>query len=172
VNEADWHRETRVLILGPTRRDATLAALVFGRAGVPGLCCASLRELCGELESGAGAVLIPEEALAQPDAAGLQRSLASQPSWSDLPVLVLLGNVTVIERPVRIAALVSTVRAALRARQRQYQTRAHLAHIERSEEELRDFFDNATVGLHWLGPDGLIQRVNDAELAMLGYARD
>ncbi len=42
----------------------------------------------------------------------------------------------------------------------------------RSEQELNDFFDNAAVGLHWLGPDGTILRVNQAELDMLGYARD
>ena len=42
--------------------------------------------------------------------------------------------------------------------------------IQRSEQELADFFDNATVGLHWSGPDGTILRANRAELAMLGYA--
>ena len=45
----------------------------------------------------------------------------------------LLGNVTVLERPTRVAALVSAVRAALRARQRQYQIRDHLAERERAE---------------------------------------
>ncbi|HYE86097.1 MAG TPA: PAS domain S-box protein [Vicinamibacterales bacterium] len=42
--------------------------------------------------------------------------------------------------------------------------------IRRSEQELSDFFDNATVGLHWVGPDGTILRANRAELEMLGYA--
>ena len=41
-----------------------------------------------------------------------------------------------------------------------------------SERELADFFDNASIGLHWIGPDGIIQRVNQAELDMLGYTRD
>ena len=44
----------------------------------------------------------------------------------------VLGNVTVLERPMRVAALVSAVRTALRARQRQYQTRDHLVERERS----------------------------------------
>jgi PAS domain S-box-containing protein len=44
------------------------------------------------------------------------------------------------------------------------------ARIRRSEQELADFFDNATVGLHWAGPDGTILRANRAELAMLGYS--
>jgi len=39
----------------------------------------------------------------------------------------------------------------------------------RSEAELTDFFDNAAIGLHWVGPDGIVQRVNQAELDLLGY---
>src|SRR5579871_1286429 len=44
--------------------------------------------------------------------------------------------------------------------------------VRRRERELSDFFDNATVGLHWVGPDGIILRANRAELDMLGYAAD
>ena len=42
--------------------------------------------------------------------------------------------------------------------------------LRRSEQELSDFFENASVGLHWVGPDGTILRVNRAELDLLGYA--
>jgi PAS domain S-box-containing protein len=41
-----------------------------------------------------------------------------------------------------------------------------------SERELSDFFETASIGLHWVGPDGVILRVNQAELDMLGYAID
>ncbi|MBX3444872.1 MAG: PAS domain S-box protein [Planctomyces sp.] len=44
--------------------------------------------------------------------------------------------------------------------------------LRKSEQDLSDFFENATVGLHWVGPDGTILRVNQAELEMLGYSRD
>ena len=44
--------------------------------------------------------------------------------------------------------------------------------LQRSEAELTDFFENAAVALHWVGPDGIIMRVNQAELDMLGYTRD
>ncbi|HUG93180.1 MAG TPA: PAS domain S-box protein [Planctomycetaceae bacterium] len=44
--------------------------------------------------------------------------------------------------------------------------------LRRSEQELSDFFENSAVGLHWVGPDGTILRVNQAELDLLGYARD
>jgi signal transduction histidine kinase len=51
--------------------------------------------------------------------------------------LELLGNVTLIERPTRVTALVSTIRSALRGRQRQYQARDYLAERERTAEALR-----------------------------------
>jgi PAS domain S-box-containing protein len=38
-----------------------------------------------------------------------------------------------------------------------------------SEREHADFFENASMGLHWVGPDGIILKVNRSELAMLGY---
>jgi signal transduction histidine kinase/CheY-like chemotaxis protein len=50
----------------------------------------------------------------------------------------VFGNVTVLERPVRVATLVSTVRFALRARQKQYQIRAHLAELDTSAAALRE----------------------------------
>jgi len=46
------------------------------------------------------------------------------------------------------------------------------SNLRRSERELADFFDNAIIGLHWVGPDGVILRVNQAELDLLGYERD
>jgi PAS domain S-box-containing protein len=44
--------------------------------------------------------------------------------------------------------------------------------VRRNERELSDFFENASVGLHSVGPDGTILRVNKAELELLGYARE
>lgn len=44
--------------------------------------------------------------------------------------------------------------------------------LQQSQAELTDFFDNAAIGLHWVGPDGTVLRVNQAELDMLGYTRE
>jgi PAS domain S-box-containing protein len=44
--------------------------------------------------------------------------------------------------------------------------------LERSEQSLADFFDNANVGMHWVGPDGKILRANQAELDLLGYTSE
>jgi PAS domain S-box-containing protein len=51
------------------------------------------------------------------------------------------------------------------------QMRAEKA-LRRSERELTDFFENAALGLHWVGPDGTILRANQAELDLLGYTRE
>ena len=149
--------ELRLLILAPTTRDGGLAQAMLQRAGIACDCFADLASLCDALEQGAGAVLFPEDALEQSQSGRLAGYLASQPAWSDLPVLVLarpgavsvdvaramdlFGNVTVLERPMRVAALVSAVRSALRARQRQYQLRDHLAQRERTEHLLRQSFE-------------------------------
>ena len=44
--------------------------------------------------------------------------------------------------------------------------------LARNEALLTDFFENSAVALHWVGPDGTVIRVNQAELDMLGYTRE
>ena len=43
--------------------------------------------------------------------------------------------------------------------------------LRRRDRELTDFLENATEGLHWVGPDGMVLWVNRAELELLGYSR-
>jgi PAS domain S-box-containing protein len=47
-----------------------------------------------------------------------------------------------------------------------------LEELRRRERELSDFIENAAVGLHWVGADGTILWANQAELDLLGYARE
>ena len=42
----------------------------------------------------------------------------------------------------------------------------------RAEQEFRDFVENAAIGMHWVGPDGIILWANRTEMEMLGYARE
>ena len=44
--------------------------------------------------------------------------------------------------------------------------------LRRSERELSDFFEHASIGLHRVGPDGIILQVNQTELDLLGYSRE
>ena len=41
-----------------------------------------------------------------------------------------------------------------------------------SEQDLRDFLENAHMPIHWVGPDGIVLWANRAELQMLGYSPD
>ena len=41
--------------------------------------------------------------------------------------------------------------------------------LRRSETKLRDFIDNATIGMHWVGGNGRILWANQTELDLLGY---
>jgi PAS domain S-box-containing protein len=43
--------------------------------------------------------------------------------------------------------------------------------LRRSQAELKDFVENSAIGLHWVGPDGIILWANQAELDLLGYTQ-
>ncbi|MDB5944063.1 MAG: hybrid sensor histidine kinase/response regulator [Ramlibacter sp.] len=131
--------ERRILIHAGTAQDAVLASRVLGAARIDCAICASIHALLAEMERGCGALLVAEEVISGSAMAPIKSFVGAQPPWSDLPVLVLtlrgspsvevqravesLGNVTLIERPVRTIGLVSAARSALRARDRQYQVR-------------------------------------------------
>jgi len=40
--------------------------------------------------------------------------------------------------------------------------------LPESDQELREFLDQASIGLRWMGPDGRILWANTAELKMVG----
>jgi signal transduction histidine kinase len=146
--------EQRLLVLTPTGKDASLTASVLREAELECTLCSDFEELGHELEKGAAVLLIAEEAIPAGGCGSVAEHVARQEPWSDLPVLVItrqgadsaaaaraiqtLGNVTLLERPTRVTALVSAVRTALRAREKQYQIRTHLIERERAAEELRD----------------------------------
>ncbi|MEY2466460.1 MAG: hypothetical protein QOD03_981 [Verrucomicrobiota bacterium] len=46
------------------------------------------------------------------------------------------------------------------------------ADLRRSKEELTTFIENISLGLHWVGADGVILWANAAEYEMLGYTRE
>jgi signal transduction histidine kinase/ActR/RegA family two-component response regulator len=145
--------ERRVLVLAPTGKDASLTRVVLGHVGIKCEICANLGQVVRELERGAGALLLAEEAIAYASES-LAGIIARQPPWSDLPILVLarhgvdsealaasvdaLGNVIVLERPIRVAALASAVGSALRARDRQYHARAHLLELDNAVRALEE----------------------------------
>jgi len=131
----------RVLVLTPTGRDAAMVGERLVAAGYECQACGSLEELLAEIERGAGGAGGAPEALSQTGAEALLGKLDAQEPWSDVPILLLTlpasrsgpahpavllferANVTLLQRPLRLHLFLSAVRAAVRARRRQYQMR-------------------------------------------------
>jgi len=141
-----------IALLTPTGRDGPVAMRVLAEAGLAAVACPDMPALCTLVGDGdgVGAMLVAEEALGPRASAMLLEALGEQAAWSDVPVVVLTAegelsraipraleelashaNVTLLERPVRVATIVTVMRSALRARRRQYDVRNHL--VERKE---------------------------------------
>jgi signal transduction histidine kinase/ActR/RegA family two-component response regulator len=132
-----------------------LSREIFADAGLAADSCADLGELCREIEQGVGAILLTDATLSLGDPDQLARALRVQPPWSDIPVILLsprgpdspaavwamnaLNNVTVLEQPVRVMTLVSTLRTAVAARVRQYELRDRLDALRQSDRQ-KDVF--------------------------------
>jgi PAS domain S-box-containing protein len=85
--------------------------------------------------------------------AELLEALQAQPSWSDVPILLVAdpqseraergrsiercGNVLLLERPLRMRALRSAIHTALRGRRRQYELRDQIAAAHRDASSAR-----------------------------------
>jgi PAS domain-containing protein len=148
--------ELRILILAPTSNDARLTADFLQTARLQTAVCADSLNLRDRLRCGCGALLLAEEAFTEEFAGMLVAELKQQPSWSDLPVILItatggvermrprylgalepVGNVSLIERPVRPETIVATCEVALRSRRRQYQVRDLLREREEMMENIR-----------------------------------
>jgi PAS domain S-box-containing protein len=124
----------------PFGRDSSVAAGILAEAGLKAWACKSLADLVAELDAGAGCIVITQEAVEAADIKPLFGWLDRQPSWSDLPIIIItehgggpesspralrlmeaLGNVTFLERPFRPLTFLSVVQSALRSRRRQLQ---------------------------------------------------
>jgi C4-dicarboxylate-specific signal transduction histidine kinase len=145
--------ELRALVTAPTGRDGELICNLLTGQRIPCELFATAEAARVEARAGAGVVIMAEEAMNLPDIDAWTAQIAEQPSWSELFFLLLtvpgersrrrmlaqqpLGNIVLLERPVRPETLISTVRAALRSRRRQYEMRDHLAAVKLAEVALR-----------------------------------
>jgi signal transduction histidine kinase/ActR/RegA family two-component response regulator len=146
--------DQRVLLLTPTRRDAETSRDLLAGRGIETRICQSLDELCSEAERGAGALLVTQESIFSSRNECLHRLVRTQPPWSDLPLIVLtpagvqsptevaalgaVGNMLIMQRPIQVATLISTVQTALRDRARQYLVRDYLQELEAYAAALRE----------------------------------
>src|SRR3954468_7824782 len=145
----------RVLLIAPVGRDAQGMAELLGRHGFETQICGSLAGCAAHIQSGAGALILTEEALELASLSHLFETLAAQPSWSELPFIILTtggesrlarlleltaqaaGSVTLLERPVHTTTLIRSLEVALNSRRRQYQVRDFLEEQRRTELALR-----------------------------------
>lgn len=141
-----------VLVHAPVGRDAELTVRILNEAGILAAAVLDLMDLLHRVEKGnAGALLITAEAFSAKALPAFAEALAKQPHWSDLPVLVLvpggressfishlesslksLPNLTLLERPIRPATLLSVAKNALSSRSRQYEVQRIMEDREQS----------------------------------------
>lgn len=158
-------KDFQIIVIAPTGRDGRLICNLLSRIGLESVEFPDCETACRSAENGVGAFVIADEVLTAKSAANLALFIAGEPSWSDLPVIVLthggqvtidsenqrrlrepLGNVILIERPVRPETLVSMVQSAIRSRGRQYEVRDHLQLEKVTAEALRRSEKLAIVG--------------------------
>ncbi len=140
-----------VVLMAPYRQDAQVLARAFRDAGLETLVADDRAALDDALQD-AGCLLVTQEALTAEVLALLDDTLAAQPNWSELPVLVLAAHSTdglalrerlaqrwtrakllFYARPLAPVELLSGVQLALVTRLRQFRLRDQIA----QEIELR-----------------------------------
>ena len=144
-----------VRVAAPIGRDADLIVGLLTQNGIDAEACKDPTPL---LDRGydLGPLLLAEECLTPSLIEAVGSYQQKQPSWSDLPILILttsghetdrsrrlgrerlqLGSPVLLERPIRTVTLLSSVQAAVRARERQYQVRAALEERDRAAAALK-----------------------------------
>jgi signal transduction histidine kinase len=158
-------RDFQIIAVAPTGRDGQLICNLLARIGLETLEFPDCETACRAAENGVGVFLIADEVLTPASTATLADFISREPAWSDLPVIVLttggqvtvnsenqrrlrkpLGNLILVERPVRPETLISMVQSAIRARGRQYEVRDHLQLEKLAAEALRKSEKLAIVG--------------------------
>lgn len=141
----------RVVLAPATRRDGEVACRFLRAAGIDCAPVESLAQMAEEIRLDVGALVLTDLALMRPEFAAVAKALAEQQAWSDLPIVLMaseggesinvalrqLHNVTILERPSSVKALIGAVQAALRARGRQFQIRHQLEALRQADDALR-----------------------------------
>jgi signal transduction histidine kinase/CheY-like chemotaxis protein len=149
-------RALKVVLVTPNAADSDLASAFLAAEGVAACVCPNLASLAAIPTESIGCILLVEEALTEPDIYGLRESMRRQPTWSDLPILLVAGeatplsslveavypesgNITLLQRPLHPVSFISAVNVALRARERQLQVRDLLAQQQRAVTRRDEF---------------------------------
>ena len=133
-----------------------MAQSLLNEAGIASAICANLAEFGAALGDETCVAIVTEEAMLSADLSAIAFWSGTQPSWSDLPFIILtrrggglernpdaarlselLGNVSFLERPFHPTTFISIARTALKGRQRQYDARARVEALHEGEQRLR-----------------------------------
>lgn len=158
--------DSRILVLAPVGNDAHVTADLLREAGSDCRISPDLQDLVAEIPNGCAALVVAEEALGPASEAMLIQALRPQPSWSDIPIIIVTskgadplrlyqrltlfdssGIVTLLERPFRPITLVNAVQAATRARRKQYEVRDLLLERQRILSGLESTVEHRTAEL-------------------------
>jgi signal transduction histidine kinase len=152
--------EPTVLLLAPRGRDARVAVEVLRGAGISCHACLTADDLTTRIGRGAGPAVISTEALNPEQAIALETVLADQPAWSDPPLVLLAGNAsvsnhlhqllvrpntTLLQKPLKVATLVTATRAALQNRLRQREVGNLLDRLKARAEQLQRLSSELTL---------------------------
>lgn len=182
----------RILVCAPFGRDAESLISLLRAQGYDAVACRELSDITEAISDAVGTVVLTEEALAA-DVDGLKQALQLQPSWSDLPLILLAApragrmpnaristlsifdlatNSVVLERPLGKASLFSAVASAMRLRQKQFLMRDRMIELDQSETRLRLATAAASIGTWDFDPVANILQWDDGCKAVFGITSD
>jgi signal transduction histidine kinase/DNA-binding response OmpR family regulator len=159
------NRDAIALIHAPLGRDAQIAAALLSEAGIRPKIGKDVAAFVSALDEDVAFAVVTEEALRSADLRPLSAWIKSQPSWSDLPFIILthrgggpernpsasrllevLGNVSFVERPFHATTFISVARSALRGRRRQYEARLRIEALDEGERRLKTALEAGHLG--------------------------
>jgi len=160
VESGESSDENCVVILAPSGQDAPLIGEMLDNIKTETRRVFALDEFVRQLP-GCAAGILTIEALNATNLPVLQAGLQDQPLWSDTPLILLtghldpaahrllaesLGNITIVQRPLESASLLTIIQTAVRARQKQYQVRALIDELEGNKRNLDLAINGAQLG--------------------------
>ncbi len=85
--------EERILVLAPDESDAEAISAAALEGGFSAEVVADMGRVCAGIGEAAGAVVLVDAGWPPADIAALREALRAQPSWSDIPVLLVGADV-------------------------------------------------------------------------------
>ncbi|MNO39672.1 Blue-light-activated protein [compost metagenome] len=150
--------DERALILAPARIAAQTSKLLAS-AGVHCLRARNVANLQACLGEGAGLAIIAEQALNSEPRALFQGVIDQQPSWSDLPIVLLTDATSAAHHPPQCnlmrllvpfddSQLLQLIETALRNRRHQYRARDQMLDLQQRLDARNQALQSADLRLH------------------------